>query len=352
MKPPSLDLALPYITKELEGIKGRIRAYPEDFVVEEVPLYEPSGSGSHLYVSITKRNQTTRDIQLQLAELFNLRPKNIGTGGLKDKNAVATQTFSLLVERNRMKPNDVVQIIGDNLDVKVNWAKFHNNKYRAGHIIGNKFKVLISELRNSNHAIEKSMKIAEAIHSMGVPNYYGEQRIGRGGKNVHEGWAILQGQKKFKDRWLSKLLVSGYQSYLCNRYLAERVRRGLFSKLLQGDIAKKHETDGIFWVNKPTIEQSRFNAQEISYTAPMFGYKMSQPLEESAILESEIFKESELSLEAFRRMNVTGTRRLGRMIPKIKVSKVSRGIQLSFMLHKGSFATILLREFMKTKQGY
>ena len=175
-----------------------------------------------------------------------------------------------------MQPNDVVKIIGDNLDVKVNWAKFHNNKYRAGHIIGNKFKVLISELRNSNHAIEKSMKIAEAIHSMGVPNYYGEQRIGRGGKNVLEGWAILHGQKKFKDKWLSKLLVSAYQSYLCNRYLTHRVEKGCFYSLVKGDIAKKHDTGGLFIVEDPEIEQTRYESKEISFTAPIFGYKMMQ----------------------------------------------------------------------------
>ncbi len=100
IKSPPLDLSLPYLTADLEGIGGRIRARPEDFMVEEVALYEPSGSGSHLYVNITKRSQTTRDVQLQLADLFGLRPRNIGTAGLKDKHAVTTQTFSVLFEKN------------------------------------------------------------------------------------------------------------------------------------------------------------------------------------------------------------------------------------------------------------
>jgi tRNA pseudouridine13 synthase len=353
MKLPSLDLSLPYITEELEGIGGRIRAHPEDFVVEEVALYEPSGSGSHLYVNITKRNQTTRDIQLQLAELFDLRPENIGTAGLKDKYALTTQTFSVLFERNNLRPNDAVELIEGSLDIKVNWAKYHVNKIRAGHLIGNRFKALITDIRMpTSRATEKSWRIAEAIHMKGLPNYYGEQRIGRSGKNVQEGWAILQGQKKFTDRWLSKLLVSGYRSYLCNRYLAERVRRGLFGKLLLGDIGKKHKTGGIFWVNDPENEQPRYDAQEISFTAPMYGYQMSQPLGEAAALEAEILEESEMSLERFKRMRVKGTRRLGRLTPRIEVTKVPRGVQISFMLHKGGFATTLLREFMKTKPGY
>ncbi|TFH16859.1 tRNA pseudouridine(13) synthase TruD [Candidatus Bathyarchaeota archaeon] len=352
VKPPPLDLSLPYITEELEGIGGQIRARPEDFMVDEVSLYEPSGVGSHLYVNITKVNQTTREVQLQLAELFNLRPENIGTAGLKDKNAVTTQTFSILFERNDMPSSDAMSLIDGRLDVRVNWAKFHNNKFRAGHLIGNRFKVVITDIRMPmSRAIKNTRSIAEMIHLRGLPNYYGEQRTGRGGKNVNEGWEILHGQKKFNDRWLSKLLVAGYQSYLCNRYLAERVRRGLFDKLILGDIAKKHDTGGIFWVNDLEVEQPRYEAQEISFTAPMYGFEMSEPLGESAALEEMILEESEMSMETFRRMKVTGTRRLGRLIPRIEVAEVPRGIQLSFMLHKGGFATTLLREFMKNDQG-
>jgi tRNA pseudouridine13 synthase len=292
-------------------------------------------------------------VQLQLAELFNLRPRNIGTAGLKDKYAVTTQTFSILFEKNDVRPEDATALIEGSLNVEVNWAKFHDNKLRAGHLIGNRFKIMITDTRlPPSQAAERSRRIAEMIHLKGLPNYYGEQRIGRDGEKVREGWAILQGRKTFKDRWLSKLLVSVYKSYLCNRYLAERMRRGLFDRLLLGDIAKKHETGGIFWVNDPITEQPRYEAQEISFTAPIYGYKMSQPLGEAATLEAEILEESETSMETFRRMKVTGTRRFGRLTPRIEVTEAPRGIKLSFMLHKGGFATTLLREFMKTEQGH
>ena len=135
------DLSLPYITAGLEGVGGRIRARPEDFVVEELSLYEPSGDGSHLYVNLTKVNQTTRDVQIQLADLFGLRPQNIGTGGLKDKNSVATQTFSILFEKNDVSSDEAVMRIEGNLDVRVNWAKWHGNKFRPGHLIGNRFEI-------------------------------------------------------------------------------------------------------------------------------------------------------------------------------------------------------------------
>jgi len=352
-QPPPLDLALPYLTEDLEGIGGRIRARAEDFIVEEVSQYEPSGQGSHLYVNITRKNQTTRDLQLKLAELFDLRPQSIGTAGLKDKFAVTTQTFSILFEKNDKQADDVVTSIRDHLNLKVNWAKFHDKKLRVNHLTGNRFKILITDIRiPKSQAYERSLRIVEMIHQRGLPNYYGDQRVGKDGKNVREGWSILQGQKRFKDRWLSRILVSAYSSYLCNRYLAERMRRGLFDHLIPGDIVQNHKTGEHYWVNDLSADQSRYEAREVSFTAPMFGYKMSKTRGESAALEEEIFEESRMSNKKYKRMNVIGTRRIGRLTPRIKVSKASRGIQLSFMLQKGGYATTLLREFLKNEQGY
>ena len=346
---PPLDLKQPYITPNLEGIGGSIRARPEDFQVEEIAQYQPTGKGSHLYVNITKKNKTTRQVQKKIAEIFKLRPRNIGTAGLKDKNAVTTQTFSILFEKNDVSVEEAVNSIESKMDVEVNWAKFHTNKFRAGHLLGNRFTITISDIRIPRRkALERSKLIAEQIHQQGIPNYYGDQRLGRRGKNVLEGWEILNGEKRFKDRWLNKLLVASYQSYLCNRYIAERVRRGLFGKLLLGDIAKKHETGGIFWVNDLTVDQPRFESKEISFTAPIFGYKMSHPLDESAKLETEIFEESGMSMKTLKRKKITGTRRFGRVTPEIEITENQRGLQLDFMLPKGGFATTLLREFMKT----
>ena len=350
MNPPThFDLSLPYITEELEGIGGKIRAHPEDFIVEEIPLYTPTGRGSHLYVNITKRGQTTREVQLQLAELFNLKPQNIGTAGLKDKNAVTTQTFSVFLKNKNVE--GALERIEGKLDVTVNWGKLHSNKLRAGHLIANKFKITITDIRAPIHqTYEKAAIIAEKINKHGLPNYYGEQRIGDAEK-IRDGWAVIHGEKKYSDRWLSKLLIASYQSYLCNRYLAERVRLGYFDKLILGDIAKKHETGGIFWVNSVEEEQPRFDAKEISYTAPIYGYKMSHPLGESATLEEKIFEESGVTLTDLKQLNITGTRRFGRLTPDIEIAEVDRGFRLSFTLHKGGYATTVLREFMKN-DGY
>jgi len=349
---PEFNQSMPLITQDLPGIGGRIRARIDDFIVEEVASIEPSGRGDHLYISLTKEGLTTREVQVQLAELFHLRPQEIGTGGLKDKDARATQVFSLAFEREKIEPEVAMQSISDSIDVRVNWAKYHDTKFRAGHLIGNSFIVLISDIKMPREeALERANMIADRIHIIGIPNFYGEQRMGRRGKNAKAGWEIIHGEKNVGNRWLSRYLTAAYQSHLCNLYLAERVERGIYEKLIPGDIIEDHGTGERTLIDNPEGFQRRFIDKEISFTAPMYGPKMDRASGEAGELEAEIFTGSGLSNKLLKRNRVTGTRRRGRLTPHIEIEAKKRGIQLSFTLHKGGFATTLLREFMKTGHG-
>ena len=346
---PEINLELPYITEGIPGIGGKIRQKTSHFIVEEIPLYEASGTGIHLYLNITKENMNTRDVQLSLAKLFELDPSEVGKAGLKDKNAITTQTFSVVFDGNQPDPEEIISIVESEIPVKVNWAKYHTNKIRAGHLLGNRFKITITE--PEPNALGKARKIADKIHDIGIPNYYGVQRTGEEGENILQGWLILKDRKRIDDRWLRKYLLSSYQSYLCNRYLAERVEKGLFSQLIHGDLAKKHDTGGVFWVEEQETEQKRFENKEISFTAPMFGYKMREAKHEAYALENSILDSVTINKKDFRRHHVKGTRRTGRLLPKIDLEETTDGLELCFSLPKGSFATILLREFMKNEQS-
>jgi len=59
---------LPHITPEAPGIGGILKAEPDCFVVEEIPLYEAGGEGEHLYLSLTRDGWATRDIQKALVK--------------------------------------------------------------------------------------------------------------------------------------------------------------------------------------------------------------------------------------------------------------------------------------------
>ncbi len=160
-----MPLELPYITKEQAGIGGQLRATPEHFVVEELPLYAPSGEGQHLYVNLTKVGVTTKEVQLQLARLFSIRPTEVGFAGMKDKQARTTQTFSLSV--GHKAPNfaeEAAQRIRDELDVEVNWTRFHTNKLRSGHLLGNRFTITVTELAcEFEEALARARRIAEVL---------------------------------------------------------------------------------------------------------------------------------------------------------------------------------------------
>jgi len=348
MPAPKFELTLPYITEKFPGIGGKIKQKPSYFEVEEIPLYEPEGTGQHLYVSITKENKTTRQIQKKLAELFNLPYHYIGHAGLKDKEARTTQVFSILLQNENRSVKELENMIQKNIEIDLNWAKYHKNKLRTGHLLGNRFKITITEIDTGvNEAYRLARKITARIHESGLPNFYGEQRTGKEGENIVTGWKILNGEKWINNKWLRRYLISSYQSYLCNKYLTERINKGLYYKMLKGDIAKKHDTGGIFWVDDPVKAQQRYKDKEISFTAPIYGYKMSEAKHDSKILEDEILKNANISLSQLKKNKVTGTRRIGRILPKILTQKLEENIVLKFDLPKGSFATIVLREYMK-----
>ena len=346
MSDPVLDLTLPYVTPYEPGIGGAIRARPELFSVVEVPAYDPLGYGDHIYLNITKRGRTTRDTQIDIASLLGIRREDVGHAGLKDKHAVSTQTFSILMPGE--DENEVSKLVESSLGVTVNWAKRHPKKLRSGHLKGNTFIITVTDLEDTPAtALKKAKKIQKAVAKLGIPNYFGTQRIGKDGGNVLDGLDLITGKYRERNRWLRRFLISSYLSYLCNRYLARRVESGNFTRIIRGDLAKKHDTGGVFTVEDEVIEQPRFDAGEISFTAPIYGYKMRQAEYVAKEMEDAIFAESKVTLDDLRRAGADGTRRLGRLLPDISISPHNEGVTLSFTLPAGGYATIILREFMK-----
>ena len=345
-----LDLSLPYLSADLPGVGGILRASPEDFVVEEVPLYAAQGDGQHLYVNITKVGLTTKEVATQLERLFVLKKGDVSFAGMKDKRARTTQTFSMSVgHKPAAFADSAASQIEANLAVTVNWVRFHANKLRPGHLLGNRFEIRITDLvLPVEVALERANAIAGEIKARGLPNFFGPQRLGNNGANVRDGWAVLHGERGKRDRWLQRFLISAYQSYLCNRYLARRLQNGSFDRLLDGDVAKKYDTGGMFDVVDAELEQPRYVAQEIGFTAPLYGPKMWQAKSAAAELEAAVLDEAGIALDDFGRAHVDGTRRLGRLlVSDLAITASEDSLVTAFMLRKGAFATTVLRELMK-----
>ena len=338
----------PTITSDLPGIGGQLKAEPSHFVVEEIPVYEASGEGTHLFVSLTREGWTTRRVAEALASLYDLPVQAIGFAGLKDRHARCTQTFSLpglaLEDSQRIEPA---------LPFQVNWARQHTNKLKVGHLLGNRFRITVVDLAvPQEEALVRAQAVAAAIAQRGVPNFFGPQRFGVDGANVEKGRKAFLGQGPRGDKWLHRLMISAYQSHLFNQYLARRIELGLFEQLLAGDVCKKADTGGMFEVQDAAAEQLRYRRGEITFTGPIYGKKMWAAQGPAAELEARILAEAELTEDDLRRVHTDGTRRPARLwLPAIELAPCDDGLQVDFVLPKGAYATVVLREFMKSDEG-
>ena len=335
---------LPYITENLNGIGGVIKDDHSHFVVEEVPLYEPCGEGEHVYITITRDGFTTREIQQRLARIFGIPVRDVGCAGLKDKHARVTQAFSLNIKNNNY--SQIASFIQESMPVSVLSVKRHTNKLKPGHLLGNKFSILLMH-PEPEIALLQARAIANELYNHGIPNYYGTQRFGIRGDNAQRGYEIIAKNKQC-DRWLMRFLLSSYQSYLFNHWLAERIRRGIFEKIIEGDIAKKSTTGGLFFVTNLHIENDRFNNGEITYTGPIYGTRMMWADKEAGKLEQDIIAEEGVTPEMLNSARLLGSRRVARLLlNEIDIQLDKSGLLFKFTLSKGAYATSVLREFMK-----
>ncbi len=398
----------PRLASNLPGVGGTIKRYDEDFIVEEIPRYHPSGSGTHVYFTIEKRGLPTLAAIQHIARALGRQPRDIGYAGMKDAHGVTRQMLSLEhIEPSRIESLSLGRI-------KVLSISRHTNKLKLGHLAGNGFVI---KLRDALASPEPQARaIVELLKQRGVPNYFGPQRFGARGDNALIGKAVLLGQYEeavalmlgrpgpvdrgdarrarelfekgdyaaAADAWprgtfsqqsrmcralarnegnarqtwraadhtLRKLFLSAFQSDLFNRVLARRIELELMDRVLAGDVAYKHVNGACFHVEDTKVEQPRCDSFEISPTGPIFGRRMTpasgQPGGiESAVMTNSGVGQAELSGRDSGRLD--GARRPLR-VPlgetRIESGKDEQGpfLLLGFDLPAGAYATSVIRE--------
>ncbi len=394
-----------YLTSDIEGTGGSIKESPEDFLVEEIPLYQPCGEGEHIYVSVEKRGLTTHQLLRHAAQVFSVNERDIGYAGLKDSNATTIQTISIpLIEPGAAKNLE-------NEQIRVLDAIRHRNKLRPGHLAGNRFQIRVTGPRA--HSLPRAESILTELQDKGVPNFFGVQRYGLLGNShligqailnnnfenacqllignpeviEHPGWkkavelflegeleaaaaqlprhcryerqlltGLAKGQSHKKavlnlPRNILRLYLSAYQSSLFDKIVAMRLRT--IDKLWPGDIAIKHANGACFRVEDASVEQLRADAFEISASGPLYGHKTMLASGQSGILEESLLDKEKLSLEDFklgRGLAMTGERRALRIpVSDPSVHEEHDDFILNFSLPKGSYATSLVREITKSE---
>ena len=334
------DLGQIHLTSDLPGTGGRIKEQPQDFIVEEVPLYQTTNEGNFTFLLVEKINLSTLDLVTLVRNHLDLRDDQVGLAGWKDKRAVTRQWIS--VPREHVSDSRLARLTGEGLQILGETHHFH--KLRTGHLLGNRFSVLIRLADPEAEA--RARAIIQRFQTEGLPNFYGPQRFGVAGDNPEKGLAVLLGRQKVRSVRKRKLLASSYSSLLFNLTLKERLEQGFYTRLLLGDIAKKHDTGGLFVVSDPVVEQPRADRLEISATGPIWGKKMRKPGDAAAALEEKILRWQGLTPDAFRKQ--PGSRRSLRVaLREFALLQEPDGLRLDFFLPKGSYATVLLAEIMK-----
>ncbi|GAB4158995.1 MAG: tRNA pseudouridine(13) synthase TruD [Planctomycetota bacterium] len=323
---------------------ARYKVEPEDFVVEELPAYEPCGEGHHVFALVEKRGLSTFDLLDRIGAALDLHPRAIGYAGLKDARSVSRQWLSLPdVDERR------VLALGDPTFTVLR-AKRHGNKLQKGHLRGNRFTV---RLRGAGEeGLERARAQIADLERRGVPNYFGEQRFGKRGANLRKGLEILRGNPRVflrsMPRRLFGLMVSAVQSEVFNRVVIRRIDS--LSVLREGDIAFLHRNGACFRPKLPD-DQSRADALEISPTGPLPGVKMMRADGEVRALEQEVLGELDLDLESFAVLPskiAPGDRRpLSVPLRDGSAERDGDDLLVSFSLPKGSYATAALREMLR-----
>ncbi|HEY8505205.1 MAG TPA: tRNA pseudouridine(13) synthase TruD [Gemmataceae bacterium] len=337
----------PLLTGDLPGIGGRIKQEPEDFQVEEVPAYAPCGQGDHLFLWVEKRDVGAEFFLRELARRLGVPQGEIGTAGMKDRRAVTRQAVSV--------PAAAEPHLGriDGGGIRLLGVSRHTNKLRPGHLRGNRFRVLVRDV--APEKAELLGRLLGELRGQGVPNYFGPQRFGRDGETARTGMDLLAGRGgKVRTPFLRKLALSAAQSVLFNLYLARRLRDGLFRRVLPGDVMNKWPQGGMFVARDVGEEQARFDRRETVHTGPMFGRKTFPAEGEAAEREASVLAGAGLSPESFTGFGklLPGTRRMNLVYPDdVSASWDAAGVWLSFALPAGSYATVLLREVMKSDVG-
>ncbi len=444
-KAPELeaDFGIETHASQGSGVGGRIRASPEDFVVEELLVdgskasVDPSdakalssGYGRYVVCVLIKRGWDTFAAVRAIAKSVGVEPDRVSIAGIKDARAVTAQHISL-------GGVSIDKALGVRLvDATVIPTRFSSDKISSKVLFGNQFDITVRSISHSVDVVEQ--RIGETWNCIkdlgGVPNFFGHQRFGtirpfthRVGRcivkgefeeaasiflsesSAHEHRRSARARERLRETWdyrdclrffprrlvyerlmivhlsrypndflgafrrvprnLRVLFVQAYQSYLFNRFLSERMKRGLqLTEACPGDYAVSLGEKGLptesFGKTEPDTVSALNGAirrKEVAVALPLVGYSQGLSGGEQGQIETNILEEEGIRAEDFRLREMPEASAEGELrtalssimnfcyeVKEDENDPNSRAARFRFTLHKGSYATVVLREFMKS----
>jgi tRNA pseudouridine13 synthase len=327
--------------------RGVLRSTPEDFKVDEILGFEAAGAGPHALLVVRKRGANTEWVARELARAAGCKPFEVGFAGLKDRNAVTTQHFT--VPRGKREAEEFAALSGEGFEVLK--ASPHQRKLPRGALAGNRFEIAVREIDCDPAALSRRFG---DIAAGGVPNYFGPQRFGRDAGNLgavmSAAGSLAAGAARGRGRGRSDqgFMLSAARSLLFNAILAERVRGGTWNRLGAGDVANLDGRGSVFAVD-PADEnlESRLAALDLHPTAPLVGEGTPMSGGEVLALEENVAARFPEALAVIRAERMNAERRALRIRVRDLTHDYADGVlRVRFALDAGSFATTVLREVL------
>lgn len=318
-----------------------VRVRPEDFLVREWLGFEADGEGDHVLLKVRKRGANTFWVAKELARLAKVPPHEVGYAGLKDRDAVAEQAFT--VPLRSAVGLEWSTVSGEGFEVLS--AHRHRRKLKRGALRGNEFVIVLRDFSGARAALEERLR---RLAEHGVPNYFGPQRFGRAGKNLDTARRWFESGAAPRDRLQRSFAISAARSAVLNAVLAERIRDGTWNTLRAGDLANLDGSGSIFAVEAiDEALRARCQALDIHPTGPLWHGDSSAagPVRD---LERTVAARFAIFAEGLARVGLEPERRALRVrVADLTWSMTDANVTLSFRLTKGAFATAVLHEIVE-----
>ena len=328
----------------------KLKTQNSDFRVAEVPLLPDMDSApkKYTYLCLEKSNFTTFDALEKIMDFYGLAFDDLVAEGLKDEDGITQQLISVHKKLSKKSLKEFNQKYNSPDEfIRIELKGYGAEPLRAKALHGNAFTIIVRNL--SLEEAEKIIAFGQKCHFFPFINYYDNQRFGLPGGPytthligkaiVEEKWdeafEILKSSgneipegKSGKDAFLALnpgrvgFYISAYNSYLWNNAVSDYIKE-------QGN-SKACDFPGIGDLYLP---------QSMEISLPIGGLSAK-----GYRLDRESF---EIHERMVSRSVFSATAIYANGLAKDEIFKDKYRVTLSFFLHTGSYATMIIKQYIK-----
>ncbi|MBV6289000.1 tRNA pseudouridine(13) synthase TruD [Pseudomonas aegrilactucae] len=318
-----------------------LKATADDFQVDEVLDIPLSGEGEHLWLWVEKRDLNTEEAARRLARAAGVPLRTVSYAGLKDRQALTRQWFSLHLPGKA----DPDLSAAENETLSILKGTRHSRKLQRGAHSANGFTLRLTALKGDHAALDARL---QHLRAQGVPNYFGSQRFGFDGGNVHDARQWAERKALPEQRNVRSRLLSTARSYVFNQVLAERVADGSWQHAQVGDLLAFTDSRSFFPAGEADCSDPRLAILDLHPTGPLWGEGEPATVGAAGAIEQRVAEQHAALCHWLANANLKQERRILRLpiggltwhYPEPDI------LQLEFVLPAGCFATVVVRELV------